>query len=291
MPISVADRTDLPAIRRLLHGARHSFVSFGHEDLPDLVRDAVAVLAHDAGEPWGFLLLHREERPATLPRGTAARALLRAAALARGRSPIRDIPRLMAGVEAQLVRAGLPTLMVAYRAADWLVRPLKAAAFNLHERVIFMRLTGLMRRSVELPERAEISLEAAQPDGLPLLARLDAAAFEPIWHFDEARLAGMLFTSRLQIARWRNRVAGYSSLYVQPGGEAQLARLAVHPAMRRRGIGRALLADALLYAQQQSAQEVVLNTQGHNAAAQTLYRKVGFRATGHVLPILTKTTG
>jgi ribosomal-protein-alanine N-acetyltransferase len=59
--------------------------------------------------------------------------------------------------------------------------------------------------------------------------------------------------------------------------EANLANLAVAPAHRRRGCGRALLDDLLAEARRRGAVSVWLEVRAGNAAAQRLYLDHGFR--------------
>lgn len=63
--------------------------------------------------------------------------------------------------------------------------------------------------------------------------------------------------------------------------EYQVATIAVHPAFRRQGIGRALLAHALDDAQRAGAQSAFLEVRVGNRAAQSLYSQFGFRIVGN----------
>jgi [ribosomal protein S18]-alanine N-acetyltransferase len=61
------------------------------------------------------------------------------------------------------------------------------------------------------------------------------------------------------------------------GGRGFVQRLAVHPAMHRRGLGRALLLDGLGWMRRRRVERAVVNTQQGNDAALALYKSVGFR--------------
>jgi ribosomal protein S18 acetylase RimI-like enzyme len=61
---------------------------------------------------------------------------------------------------------------------------------------------------------------------------------------------------------------------------AHLNRIAVHPAHHGRGIGAALLYDALHTFWRQGVEHVSLNTQSDNQESQRLYRRFGFETTG-----------
>ena len=64
------------------------------------------------------------------------------------------------------------------------------------------------------------------------------------------------------------------------GPEADLMTVAVHPAARRRGIGRALLAAFEAAAARRGAEEVVLEVAVSNAAARALYKARGYAPVG-----------
>jgi len=64
------------------------------------------------------------------------------------------------------------------------------------------------------------------------------------------------------------------------GGEAEILTLAVSPAARRQGIGRALILAAAVHAQKLGADTLFLEVATGNEAARRLYAGVGFAAAG-----------
>jgi len=62
--------------------------------------------------------------------------------------------------------------------------------------------------------------------------------------------------------------------------EAHVATLATHPDFRRQGIGRRLLAQALRHLIEEGAQSSFLEVRESNIAAQEMYHKFGYEATG-----------
>lgn len=60
------------------------------------------------------------------------------------------------------------------------------------------------------------------------------------------------------------------------GDVAELESVVVAPAERRQGMGRALCAQALTWAREQGAEVIELEVRAGNAAAQALYRSLGF---------------
>jgi ribosomal protein S18 acetylase RimI-like enzyme len=68
-----------------------------------------------------------------------------------------------------------------------------------------------------------------------------------------------------------------SARHLAAADEAEIHLLCVRPDMRRRGVGRALIEEALARAQTGGARGVVLWTQPTMAAAQRLYEQSGFQ--------------
>ncbi|HEX5091153.1 MAG TPA: GNAT family N-acetyltransferase [Burkholderiales bacterium] len=87
--------------------------------------------------------------------------------------------------------------------------------------------------------------------------------------------------ARIYLARVGAKVAGMAALHftvstAEGGKAAWLEDCIVHPDYRRRGIGKALLEHVLAQARAQGATRVTLLTDGDNARAQALYRRLGF---------------
>jgi ribosomal-protein-alanine acetyltransferase len=72
-------------------------------------------------------------------------------------------------------------------------------------------------------------------------------------------------------------IAGYAGLLAPAGsGQADIQTIAVAPAARRRGLGRALMVALLNQARQRQATEVFLEVRADNPDAQALYLSLGF---------------
>lgn len=115
--------------------------------------------------------------------------------------------------------------------------------------------------------------EAALED-LAEMARIHALCFAKAW--DEAALGDML------------KSPGIVGL-IAPGGfvlarvaadEAEVLTIAVDPAARRRGTGRALLAEAVSAVQAKGARTMFLEVACANSAARALYGLLGFHNVG-----------
>jgi ribosomal protein S18 acetylase RimI-like enzyme len=293
MSIIQASPAHLAAVRRLLYDTPYSYLDTGTEDLPHLLAAGYSAVGLEASRPWGFLCLQLEERPATLPPTAPVRAYTRAVAVQRLLRPGYALRELLAVVDDQLrlspdsAQAGVQILC--YGADGWLATALAEAGFREVEQVQFFRLDRLSRRVAALPPLPpDLRLESPGPDHLEELARLDAAAFPPLWHFGTKDLFELLIRCRVRLAWWEGRLVGYAAVCANSRSEAQLARLAVHPALQGQGIGRALLADSIVYAAEEYA-VLVLNTQTSNTRSQSLYKGFGFQPMGLSIPVLART--
>ena len=85
--------------------------------------------------------------------------------------------------------------------------------------------------------------------------------------------------SRCWVAELDGRVVGMIVVWLIVD-EAHVATLATHPDHRRLGIGRRLLAHALRQIMQDGARSSFLEVRASNLAAQEMYRKFGYEATG-----------
>jgi [ribosomal protein S18]-alanine N-acetyltransferase len=63
--------------------------------------------------------------------------------------------------------------------------------------------------------------------------------------------------------------------------ELHIATIAVHPQHRRQGIGRRILTEALKDGYSTGLRHALLEVRAGNEAAQSMYRKFGFKVAGH----------
>ena len=85
--------------------------------------------------------------------------------------------------------------------------------------------------------------------------------------------------ARCWVTREDDRVAGYLCLW-EVADEVHITNVAVHPAYRRRGIAREMLAAVLDDAVRRSLSVVGLEVRPTNVEARTLYESFGFRVVG-----------
>lgn len=150
-----------------------------------------------------------------------------------------------------------------------------AHGFTVHERLHLLR-----HDLYNLPEAtaAHTALRRGRARDIDAVLHLDGLAFDGFWRFD---LQGLLDArhatphSRFRVAWNGDRVVGYHIAGVARR-LGYLQRLAVHPEFHGRGIGTALVGDALRWCRRRGCDSVLVNTQEINQRALALYRHLGF---------------
>jgi ribosomal-protein-alanine N-acetyltransferase len=124
---------------------------------------------------------------------------------------------------------------------------------------------------------AGVVIEPAGPRDVDALLGVARESFTTPWtrKMFEAELNGNPF-ARILAARRRGEVLGYLCFWLV-FEELRLMDLAVAPSARRRGIGRALVAQALHFGRERGASRAVLEARASNEAAHLLYAEFGFR--------------
>jgi ribosomal-protein-alanine N-acetyltransferase len=120
---------------------------------------------------------------------------------------------------------------------------------------------------------------------LPSLLRIERAAFGAE-AFSATAFLGHLLRDRRSIfvaEDQQGNVVGYAAVRMSLGWlgprRGGITSIAVAPAQRRQGVGRALLTRALGYLREQQVVEADLEVSVSNQAAQSLYQSLGFRRT------------
>ena len=159
------------------------------------------------------------------------------------------------------------------------------AGFDLHEHLDLLAhdLGGLP----SVPR----GLRRARRRDRPLVIEVDAAAFPPFWRLHQGGLDEALVATpsvRFRVAgRGAKGLVGYA-IAGRGGDTGYLQRLAVHPSARGRGLGRALVVDALVWLRRRGAQRAMVNTQRTNQGALALYQACGFRLLPEGLSVLAR---
>ena len=159
-----------------------------------------------------------------------------------------------------------------------------AAGFAVTERLHVLR-HDLHR----LPALTRPALTRARPSDHEAVLAVDGLAFAPFWRLDDLALEETLAITphtRFRLARIDDGVIAYA-VTGRAGRQGFLQRVAVHPRHRRRGLGTALVVDALRWLRRWRVQRALVNTPAENDAALALYHGLGFRREPMGLAVLT----
>lgn len=285
---------DLPELHRLHASCSRCYY---YDDLSDteepvLLAGVNAVLVDQRSKRLrGYVSFDGIKRSEVLPVSAPTRVSLRAAAFASSGTAARiQFRALFEHAQEQLPPQSQAYLFCALTGEGWLRASLKESGFENLDAVRFYERRS---RSID-PVRQPAAIRPAQPSDLPRLAKVDAAAFEPLWHMGGNELQQLNRDCRFEIAQMEQKTVGYSALRLNSDGSprgfasAQVVRLAVHPLFHAQGIGRQLLVACLCYAQELGIDRVFLNTQESNVPSQKLYESLNFRRRGRPIPVFVK---
>jgi ribosomal-protein-alanine N-acetyltransferase len=130
-----------------------------------------------------------------------------------------------------------------------------------------------------------LQIRPVRSEEMAVLAEIEAVAFEPLWRHSATALGlARQQAGSFDVAVLDGRIAGFQFSTRSPRG-AHLARMTVHPAYQGRGIGAALLAEAISQYRAEGLRRVTLNTQVDNLASKRLYGRFGFRPSGEEFPV------
>jgi GNAT superfamily N-acetyltransferase len=161
-------------------------------------------------------------------------------------------------------------------------QPFLERGFAPHEWLYLLRHDLL-----HLPDPPPHRLRRALPFDHTRVLDIDARAFDSFWRFDREGLADARRAtpaSRFRVAD-DGGVVGYA-ITGRAGAQGYLQRLAVDPEHHNRGIGSALVVDALWWAKRRGVSSMLVNTQETNSPALGLYERLGFVAEPNGLAVL-----
>ncbi len=172
--------------------------------------------------------------------------------------------------------------------------PAEQAAFVALGFEEYERLHLLSHNLADVPrpdKEADRLLRRGRTADWPAVLDVDAAAFQPFWRLDRGGLREAIDATpvtRFRVAAGGRGGHGVLAYAITGSSENQgyLQRLAVDPAHRRRGIGRALGLDGLRWLRRRGVAGAVVNTQLGNDPALALYLSLGFRLEPTQLSVL-----
>lgn len=128
-----------------------------------------------------------------------------------------------------------------------------------------------------------MTIRPASPADVPRLSDLAAEAFDPRygegWNGSQLAATLAMPISWAEVFEIGEQLAGFSMNRIA-ADDAELLLIAVCPAYRRKGIGKALLDAAMASASDRGARHMHLEVRHNNEAAIQLYNEYGFRVIG-----------
>jgi ribosomal-protein-alanine N-acetyltransferase len=167
---------------------------------------------------------------------------------------------------------------------SWFGKILESSGFENRQNIVMLEWQYQPRA---LFEAKGIRIRKMKETDLPRVTVVDGEAFGPLWHNSQDTLNRALSQSLFAtVAEDSTGIVGYQ-VTTGSGMRAHLARLAVHPVVQGRGVGRALLGDLFGMLVQNNYLKLSVNTQSDNSTSLSLYQKMGFIRTGEAYPVYT----
>ena len=185
--------------------------------------------------------------------------------------------------QQEIIRAG-GAKVAAIAMQPWFQNVLVASGFENRQGIVMLEWQYQPWASSDAQGIRIRKMEAAD---LPEVERTDAAAFPPLWQNPLDTLhRGFNQSLYATVAEDEHGIVGYQ---ISTGGHARahLARLAVHPSMQGRGVGRAIISDLFKAMYQYGIPRLSVNTQSDNQVSLSLYKRMGFLLTGEQYPVYT----
>lgn len=230
--------------------------------------DELVDASHDA--PWS-VRVSQEGDALMLSRWRAGLDVLAVRAIW---APERRIPALLKDAAAVARSEGFGRLL------SPLVERRRAEPYLSGGLAPFAELIGFTRTLSGLPNDRRspdrLTVRAATRDDVAACVALDAECFEEFWRHGTAELEQAVTAERVAVAQDADGAGIGYTVSARAGSAITIGRLAVAPHARCRGVGSALVADALGWGASVGAVGVSLCTQAENEAARRLYRSAGF---------------
>jgi ribosomal-protein-alanine N-acetyltransferase len=170
--------------------------------------------------------------------------------------------------------------------SPWIEPFLLQSGFNETNAVIFLEwLTTSPPSMSSFPGE----LRGVSPADIGALIELDQKAFHGIWSNTRDELLEAYQTASISsVLEYEGELIGYQISTASAWG-AHLARLAVHPSWQGKGIGNAIVTDLMQQVRKRGYHRLTVNTQEDNLRSLSLYRRLGFMATGDRYSVLELT--
>jgi ribosomal-protein-alanine N-acetyltransferase len=194
---------------------------------------------------------------------------------------LRELLEAAEGCCGALGVCNLVILMI----TNWLPAYLRELGFQADEDIITMRHIG-----IPLPPKPKVNarIRPAEAQDIDGMTAIDRLAFDPPWQLtkDDMRQAYRIAASAT-VAERDDELIAYQ-LGTRQDEIGHLARLAVHPAHRRKQVASALIHQLVADFHRRNLTELSVNTQKSNLPSQRLYERYGFYRNGNDIALWRK---
>ncbi len=204
-----------------------------------------------------------------------------------GRMPGLVVRELYEAAEARCPELGITNIAV-LMITNWLPAYLRERGFSIEDDVITMSQIGR-----QLPPAPNVAarIRGAQLQDVAEMLRIDRLAFEAPWQLAEHDMRqAFRSAASATVATLDDALIAYQLSTCQEE-IGHIARLAVHPAHRRKGIASALMHQLMLEFKRRNLKELSVNTQLGNRPSQRLYERYGFFRNGYDIELWRKRLG
>ena len=165
---------------------------------------------------------------------------------------------------------------------SWFQQILMSSGFESHQQIVMLEW---QYQPWGTNVAQGINIRTMTAEDLLDVQKVDAASFDPLWQNSLETLRRAFSQSLLAtVAETQAGIVGYQ-LSTGSGQRAHLARLAVHPSLQGRGVGRALLQDLFSKLVNNGIYRLSVNTQSDNVVSLNLYQRMRFVRTGEQHPV------
>jgi ribosomal-protein-alanine N-acetyltransferase len=171
----------------------------------------------------------------------------------------------------------------------WTIELLEKTGFQVHNHVTNL-ICRVNKKEPEI-EKKGFTLRPMEVGDLEQVAQVDRESFDPIWQNTEEDLAIAYRQSVAStIIEYENKIVGYQLSTLTHMGY-HLARLAVVPNYRGKGLGKWLILNLIGQAYDNGKFHITVNTQADNTISLLLYKKTGFVESGEMYPVYMQNIG
>lgn len=131
----------------------------------------------------------------------------------------------------------------------------------------------------------DYSPRPAVEEDLPQIVAIEAQCMRPPWSLESFRAEFNKRTTRFWVVTDNEtdaKVLAYI-VFSLPAEQAHIQTFAVHPELKRQGIGKYLLRQVIAFVMREKAESIVLEVRKGNQAAVQLYQNMGFIVV-HTMP-------